>query len=55
MKHAEISPLFKTKNDLIKANYRPLNILIAFTKVFETINAQFIDFFKDICNDMLYA
>ncbi len=39
MKYAEISPVFKKKDDLIKANYRPVSILTAFIKVFETIIA----------------
>ncbi len=41
---------------MIKDNYKPINILTAFTKVFETIIAQqLMDFFKYIFNDMLYA
>ncbi len=30
MKKAEISPIFKTKDDMIKVNYRPISILAVF-------------------------
>ncbi len=33
--HAKISPLFKKKDDLIKANYRPVSILTAYIKTYK--------------------
>jgi hypothetical protein len=56
MKKAEISPIFKKKDDMIKDNYRPISILSVFSKVFETIVAdQLMDYYKVIFNDMLCA
>ena len=37
MKCAEIAPLFKKKNHLLKENYRPVNIIVIFSKIFESI------------------
>ncbi len=49
MKKAEISPLFKKKDDMIKDNYRPISLLEIVSKVFETIVAeQLMEYFKDI-------
>jgi hypothetical protein len=37
LKLAEIVPLFKKKNHLLKENYRPVNIIVIFSKIFESI------------------
>ena len=56
MKKAEISPLFKKKDDMSKENYRPVSILITFSKVFESIIAnQLMVHFQKIFNVMLCA
>jgi hypothetical protein len=56
LKRAEISPIFKKDDDMMKEKYRPVSILSVFSKVFETIIAnQLMEFFKDIFNDMLCA
>ncbi len=56
MKKAEISPIFKKKDDMIKDNYRPISILAVFSKVFETITAvQLMEYFKSIFNEKLCA
>ncbi len=56
MKKAEISPIFKKKDDMIKGNYRPISILAVFSKVFETIIAeQLMEYFKSIFNEKLCA
>ncbi len=56
MKKAEISPIFKKNDDLNKDNYRPIIILVVFSKVFETIIAeQLMEYFTSIFHNMLYA
>ena len=56
LKKAEISPIYKKKDDMIKDNYRPVSILSIFSKVYETIIAdQLMDYFKDIFDNMLCA
>jgi hypothetical protein len=56
MKKAEISPIFKKKDDMLKDNYRPISILSVFSKVFETIVAdQLMAYYRTIFNDMLCA
>ena len=56
LKKAEISPIFKKKDDMLKDNYRPVSILAIFSKVYETIIAnQLMDFFKHIFDNMLCA
>ena len=37
LKLAEVSPIFKTKDDLDKENYRPVSVLPHVSKVFEKI------------------
>ncbi len=47
MKRAEISPIFKKNDDMLKDNCRPISILSIFSKVFETIVAdQLMEYFK---------
>ena len=56
MKRAEISPIFKKKDDMHKENYRPVSILATFSKVFESIiSKQLMKFFNNIFDKMLCA
>ncbi len=56
MKKAEISPIFKKKDDTIKDNYRLISLLEIFSKVFETIVAELLmEYFNDIFDPMLCA
>ncbi len=53
IKKAEISPIFKKKDDLATDNYRPISILVVFSKVFETIIAeQLMEYFTSIFDNM---
>ena len=40
MKKAEIAPIFKKNDDMVKDNYRPISILVVFSKIFETVIAN---------------
>ncbi len=56
MKLADLCPLFKKNDDMIKDNYRPVSILPIYSKVFEIVIAdQLIEYFKDIFNVLLCA
>ena len=56
MKMAEVSPIFKKKDDMAKDNYRPVSILISFSKIFETvISHQLMHHFDTMFNVMLCA
>ena len=56
MKKAEISPIYKKENDMLKDNYRPVSILTIFSKVYECILAdQLKTFFEPILNKLLCA
>ncbi len=46
LKHAEVSPIFKKQDSLLKENYRPVSILTASSKIFECIMCdQMTEFF----------
>ena len=54
LKLAEVSPIFKKKDDLDKENYRPVSVLSHVSKVFERIMYQQIeDFMKDKLSSLL--
>ena len=56
LKLAEIVPLHKKGNNMLKENYRPVSVLAVFDKIFENIIAdQMTDFFKMKYNDLLCA
>ena len=56
MKCAELNPIFKKSYNLIKENYRPVSVLTAISKVFESIiNDQMEEYFKEILNNLLSA
>ena len=46
LKLAEVSPVFKKKDDLRKENYRPASVLSHVSKVFERIMYQQTEDFK---------
>ena len=35
LKHTQITPIFRKKNELDKRNYRPVSVLTALSKIFE--------------------
>ena len=54
LKLAEVSPVFKKKDDLDKENYRPASVLSHVSKVFERIMYQQIEYFmKDALSNLL--
>ncbi len=56
MKRAEVTQMFKKKDDMNKNNYMPVSILSVFSKVFETIVAeQLMAYFENIFNNLLCA
>ena len=56
LKTAQIIPVFKKKDPLDKANYRPVSILPALSKIFEKILAdQMTEFFDNIFSPSLSA
>ena len=56
MKKAEVSPVFKKKCPMTKENYRPINIVSVFSKVFEAIIAEQIEHYMNAhFNDLLGA
>ena len=56
LKMADISPIFKKRDSLLRENYRSVNILTAISKVFERIMAdQLITYFQSILSTTLSA
>ena len=56
LKFAEVSSLFKKKDALSKINYRPVNILIALSKIYEkAVSVQLADYFSHIFSSLLSA
>jgi hypothetical protein len=56
MKFAEVSPLFKKEDNLIKENYRPVSILSSLSKIYESVvNDQLREYFIDKLSDLLTA
>ncbi len=54
MKRAEVTPIFKKKDDMIKNNYTLVCILSVFSNVFETIvSEQLRAYFENIFNNLL--
>ncbi len=37
LKMANVSPVFKTKDESTKKNYRPISVLCVFSKIFESV------------------
>ena len=56
LKFAEVSSLFKKKDNLNKINYRPVSILIALSKIYEkAMSLQLTDYFNHIFAALLSA
>ena len=56
MKLSEISPVFKKKDTLMKENYRSVNLLSVFSKIFERIlSDQIMNYFESILSCHLSA
>ena len=56
MKCAEISPVFKKDDNLMRDNYRPVSVLTVVSKIYETLmNDQLTDYFRNILNKLLCA
>ena len=56
MKCAEVSPIYKKEDNLIKGNYRPVSVLTTVSKIYESVvNDQMIEFFITIFDDFLGA
>jgi hypothetical protein len=56
LKYADVSPVFKKSDNLLKENFRPISVLTVLSKIFEGIMAdQLKHYFKDILSDWLSA
>ena len=56
LKRAEVSPLYKSKDDLNRQNYRPISILSCISKLYErTYYDQLYSYFENIFAAMLSA
>jgi hypothetical protein len=56
LKKAQVTPLYKKNDSLLKTNYRPVSVLCIFSKIFEKIlERQLSDFFENIFNPYLCA
>ena len=55
MKCAEVSPVYKNTDNLKKNNYRPVSVLTAISKTYETVlNDQMVNNFRALFfNDLL--
>ena len=56
LKCAELSPLYKKKDNLNKKNFRPVSILTGISKLYESVvNDQLLEFFSRLFNDLIGA
>ena len=56
LKCAELNPIYKKKDNLAEENYRPVSVLTAFCKIYESsLNDQLLQHFITIFNDFLSA
>ena len=56
LKCAELNPIYKKKDNLAEENYRPVSILTALSKIYESsLNDQLLQHFITIFNDFLSA
>ena len=56
MKRAEVSPVYKKSDNLVKGNYRPVSVLTTISKIYESVvNDQMYDFFNELFEGLLTA
>ena len=56
LKCAELNPIYKKKDNLAEGNYRPVSVLTALSKTYESsLNDQLLQHFITIFNDFLSA
>ena len=56
LKKAQVTPLYKKNDPLLKTNYRPVSVLCIFSKIFlKILEQQLSDFFENIFNPYLCA
>ena len=56
LKNADVSPVYKKADNLIKENFRPISVLTSTSKIFEGIvSDQLIEFFKSRLSQFLAA
>ena len=56
LKNAELSPVFKKDDSMNKTNFRPVSILVCFSKIFEKLYCdQLLDFFNKVLSKFLSA
>ena len=56
IKNAELSPVFKKDDSMNKTNFRPVSILVCFSKIFEKLYCdQLLDFFNKVVSKFLSA
>ena len=55
-KFADVSPIFKSDDNMNKGNFRPVSILSILSKLFESVlNEQMLDHFREIFDALLSA
>jgi hypothetical protein len=53
LKKAQVTPLYKENDPLLKTNYRPVSVLCIFSKIFEKIlEQQLSDLYHGVSNQM---
>ena len=56
LKRAEVSPIYKSKDNLQRGNYRPVSILTSISKIFERVyHDQLYEYFNGILSVLLAA
>ena len=56
IKKAQVTPLYKKNDQLLKTNYRPVSVLSIFSKIFgKILEQQLSDFFENNFNPYLCA
>ena len=56
LKKAQVTPLHKKNDPLLKTSYRPVSVLCILSKIFDKIlEQQLSDFFENIFNSYLCA
>ena len=56
MKYAEVSPVYKKSDNMLKENFRPVSVLTTTSKLFETImNDQLYAYFENLFDKLLSA